>query len=262
MLLRDGGMRRGRRKKPPSTDAFQPPVLRMRGAGGTTRAQHKETRDDAKEQGCGDLRSRRRSRQRCRTRLCARGGHAVSHRATPGARRSCRQGSSFRRRTRRAAEVDALDEQAVDRHLQSVIDKAGRVDISFHAIGIESNTTLQGVPVVALAVEQFSLPIATDTRSSFLTARLAARRMVAKRSGVIMTVTSIPSRTGLPLLGGVAPAMSAVEALTRISPPNSHRTAFAWWVCDRRGCRSRARSRKSSGFTPRHGEFRGNSSMR
>src|SRR5215510_12651206 len=26
-----------------------------------------------------------------------------------------------------AAEVDALDEQAVDRHLQSVIDKAGRV---------------------------------------------------------------------------------------------------------------------------------------
>src|SRR5262249_17901140 len=29
-----------------------------------------------------------------------------------------------------AAEVDALDERAVDRHLQSVIDKAGRVDIS------------------------------------------------------------------------------------------------------------------------------------
>src|SRR5688500_5140048 len=35
-----------------------------------------------------------------------------------------------------AAEVDALDEQAVDRHLQSVIDKAGRLDISFNAIGI------------------------------------------------------------------------------------------------------------------------------
>jgi NADP-dependent 3-hydroxy acid dehydrogenase YdfG len=35
-----------------------------------------------------------------------------------------------------AAEVDALDEQAVDKHLQSVTDKAGRVDISFNAIGI------------------------------------------------------------------------------------------------------------------------------
>jgi NAD(P)-dependent dehydrogenase (short-subunit alcohol dehydrogenase family) len=112
------------------------------------------------------------------------------------------------------AEVDALDEQAVDRHLQSVIDKAGRVDISFNAIGIP-NTMLQGVPLVELAVEQFSLPIATYTRSYFLTARLAARRMVAKRSGVIMTVTSIPSRTGIPLMGGVAPAMSAMEALTR-----------------------------------------------
>jgi NAD(P)-dependent dehydrogenase (short-subunit alcohol dehydrogenase family) len=112
------------------------------------------------------------------------------------------------------AEVDALDEPAVDRHLQSVIDKAGRVDISFNAIGIP-NTALQGVPLAELAVEQFSLPIATYTRSYFLTARLAARRMIAKRSGVIMTVTSIPSRTGIPLMGGVAPAMSAVETLTR-----------------------------------------------
>jgi hypothetical protein len=31
------------------------------------------------------------------------------------------------------AEVDALDEQAVDKHLQCVTDKAGRVDISFNA---------------------------------------------------------------------------------------------------------------------------------
>jgi NADP-dependent 3-hydroxy acid dehydrogenase YdfG len=35
-----------------------------------------------------------------------------------------------------AAEVDALDEQGIDRHLQYVIDKAGRIDISFNAIGI------------------------------------------------------------------------------------------------------------------------------
>src|SRR6516165_642411 len=30
------------------------------------------------------------------------------------------------------AEVDALDEQSVDRHLQSVIDKVGRIDVSFN----------------------------------------------------------------------------------------------------------------------------------
>jgi NAD(P)-dependent dehydrogenase (short-subunit alcohol dehydrogenase family) len=112
-----------------------------------------------------------------------------------------------------AAEVDALDEQAVDQHLQSVIDQVGRVDISFNAIGIPNPK--RRVPLVELDIEQFSLPISTYTRSCFLTARLAARRMVANRSGVIMTVTSIPSRTGIPLVGGGGPAMAAVEALTR-----------------------------------------------
>jgi NAD(P)-dependent dehydrogenase (short-subunit alcohol dehydrogenase family) len=71
------------------------------------------------------------------------------------------------------------------------------------------------VPLVELDVEQFSLPIATYARSYFLTARLAARRMVANRSGVIMTVTATPSRTGTPFVGGGTPAMAAVEALTR-----------------------------------------------
>jgi NAD(P)-dependent dehydrogenase (short-subunit alcohol dehydrogenase family) len=112
-----------------------------------------------------------------------------------------------------AAAVDALDEQAVDKHLQSVTDNAGRVDISFNAIGTPNPKTR--VPLVELDVEQFSLPITTYTRSYFLTARLAARRMLADRSGVIMTVTATPSRTGTPLVGGGGPAMAAVEALTR-----------------------------------------------
>src|SRR5215813_15369646 len=57
-----------------------------------------------------------------------------------------------------AAQVDALDEQAVDKHLQSVIDKAGRVDISFNAIGIPDKEVV-GVPLVELDIKQFSLPI-------------------------------------------------------------------------------------------------------
>jgi NAD(P)-dependent dehydrogenase (short-subunit alcohol dehydrogenase family) len=113
-----------------------------------------------------------------------------------------------------AAEVDALDEQAVDEHLQSVIDKAGRVDISFNAVGIP-DTTILGVPLLELDVERFSLPITAYTTSYFLTARMAARRMVANGSGVIMTVTALHSRTGIPLVGGYGPAMAAKEALTR-----------------------------------------------
>jgi NAD(P)-dependent dehydrogenase (short-subunit alcohol dehydrogenase family) len=113
-----------------------------------------------------------------------------------------------------AAQVDALDEQAIDTHLQSVIDTAGRVDISFNAVGIPG-TKLLGVPLAELDVERFFLPIATYTRSYFLTARLAARRMVANRSGVIMTITTLQSRTGFPTAGGFGPAMAAKEALTR-----------------------------------------------
>jgi NAD(P)-dependent dehydrogenase (short-subunit alcohol dehydrogenase family) len=113
-----------------------------------------------------------------------------------------------------AAEVDALDEQAVDEHLRSVLDKAGRVDISFNAIGIP-NARILGVPLVELDVDQFSLPITTLTTSYFLTARLAGRHMVPRKSGVIMTVTAAHSRTGIPLVGGYGPAQAAKEALTR-----------------------------------------------
>jgi NAD(P)-dependent dehydrogenase (short-subunit alcohol dehydrogenase family) len=114
-----------------------------------------------------------------------------------------------------ATEVDALDEQAVDTHLQSVIDKAGRVDISFNAVGIPG-TKILGVPLVELDVEQFSLPITTYATSYFLIARLAARRMVVNKSGVIMTATTQHSRMGIPLSGGYGPAMAAEEGLTRV----------------------------------------------
>src|SRR5262249_15713052 len=124
-----------------------------------------------------------------------------------------------------AAAVDALDEQAVDAHLQSVIDKASRVHISFNAVGIPGARVL-GVPLVELDVEQFSLPIMTYATSYFLTARMAARRMlpnsaggrgrVRKGGGVIRPAPARPSRMGLPLSGGYGPAMAAEEALTRV----------------------------------------------
>jgi NAD(P)-dependent dehydrogenase (short-subunit alcohol dehydrogenase family) len=113
-----------------------------------------------------------------------------------------------------AAEVDALHEHAVERHLQSVIRRAGRVDVSFNAVGIP-NAKILGVPLVELDAEQFREPITTYTTSYFLTARLAARHMIPRRSGVIMTVTALHSRTGIPLVGGYGPAMAAKEALTR-----------------------------------------------
>jgi NAD(P)-dependent dehydrogenase (short-subunit alcohol dehydrogenase family) len=113
-----------------------------------------------------------------------------------------------------ATQVDALDEAAIDEHLDAVIASAGRVDVSFNAIGIPDADIL-GVPLVDLDVERFARPITAYTRSYFLTARLAARRMLPNGSGVIMRVTATHARSGIPLVGGYGPAMAAMEALTR-----------------------------------------------
>lgn len=112
-----------------------------------------------------------------------------------------------------AAEVDALDEQAIDEHLQYVTAKAGRLDISFNAVGDPLTKDLEA-SLVDVDLKQFFLPITRYTTSYFLTARLAARRMLPNKSGVIMTVTAPPAKIGTPN-GGYGPAQAAKEALNR-----------------------------------------------
>ncbi|MDI2131048.1 SDR family NAD(P)-dependent oxidoreductase [Yinghuangia seranimata] len=113
-----------------------------------------------------------------------------------------------------ATEVDALDEEAIGRHLRSVVERAGRVDVSFNAVGVPGRGLI-GTPLVELDAERFDTPIAEFTRSYFLTATAAARHMLPNRSGVIMTVTPLLSRAGTQLNGGYGAAAAAKEALTR-----------------------------------------------
>ena len=90
----------------------------------------------------------------------------------------------------KAAEVDALAEQAVGQHLNSVMDKTGRVDIPLNAVGIPKIKILS-VSLVEFDLEQFSLPIASYSRSYLLTGRLAARQMILNKFGAIM-ITAAP----------------------------------------------------------------------
>jgi NAD(P)-dependent dehydrogenase (short-subunit alcohol dehydrogenase family) len=113
-----------------------------------------------------------------------------------------------------AAQVDALDERAVDQYVAAVTEKAGPIDISFSAISVARGLPNRA-PLLELPAEHFALPIMAYTQSNFLTARSAARRMIARRSGVILTITATPSRLALPNVGGNAPAFAAVVALTR-----------------------------------------------
>jgi NAD(P)-dependent dehydrogenase (short-subunit alcohol dehydrogenase family) len=111
------------------------------------------------------------------------------------------------------ARVDALDRNAVEEHVDTVVDRAGGVDISFNAIG--PGAAPDRKPLTELAGDAFARPIAFYTSSNFITATAAARRMSGQGSGVIVTLTAVPGRTPAPLIGGAAPAWAAVEAFSR-----------------------------------------------
>jgi 3-oxoacyl-[acyl-carrier protein] reductase len=110
------------------------------------------------------------------------------------------------------AEVDALDEEAVDRHAYAVAAKAGGIDVSFNAIG---HGDVHGLPLLKMPFEDFVRPITTAVRTQFLTARAAARHMVEQGSGVILAITATTARMAIPNVGGTAVAFDAIESLCR-----------------------------------------------
>lgn len=91
--------------------------------------------------------------------------------------------------TAETAQVDALDEEAVTSHLDTVVDKAEKIDISFSAIGIPQQG-MQGIPFTELSVESFSLPITTYARAHFVTGRAAARHMILCRAEQLFHVSA------------------------------------------------------------------------
>jgi 3-oxoacyl-[acyl-carrier protein] reductase len=109
-----------------------------------------------------------------------------------------------------AAVVDALDEQAVDKFVEAVVAQAGQIDISFNLI---SYGDVQE-PLMEISAENFAQPIMTAARTQFLTTRAAARHMVQRGSGVILSFGGGGPQTQ-PGLGGFKVALDAVESLRR-----------------------------------------------
>lgn len=112
------------------------------------------------------------------------------------------------------SEVDALDAESVNSHLETIIEKEGHLDISFNAISLKQ-TGVQGIPLVMQTVEGYMYPIRYYMQSHFITATAAARNMMRNKSGVIITLTAVPSVLAAPLVGGMAPSWAGIESLTR-----------------------------------------------
>src|SRR6267142_2574402 len=108
--------------------------------------------------------------------------------------------------------VDALDENVVNKHIETVAKKAGTVDISFNAVGVD---IVMNIPLVDISVADFVGPITMTMQTRFLTAKAAARIMMRQKSGVILTLTATPGGIGYPYCGGFSPACSAVENFSK-----------------------------------------------
>ncbi|MEV4174367.1 SDR family oxidoreductase [Nonomuraea sp. NPDC049709] len=112
--------------------------------------------------------------------------------------------------TAETAAVDALDEAEVDAFTGSVAGRAGRIDVSFNAIGVQDVQK----PLAEITVAEFLRPIEVATRTQFLTARAAVRHMAPRGSGVILMFGGGGPQT-VPGLGGLKVALDAMESMRR-----------------------------------------------
>ncbi|GAA2209458.1 SDR family oxidoreductase [Nonomuraea monospora] len=108
-----------------------------------------------------------------------------------------------------AAQVDALDEAAVDAFTGSVAERAGRIDVSFNAIGIQDVQR----PLGKISAAEFLRPIEVATRTQFLTARAAVRHMPTGGGVILMFGGGGPQTQ--PGLGGLKVALDAMESMRR-----------------------------------------------
>jgi 3-oxoacyl-[acyl-carrier protein] reductase len=117
--------------------------------------------------------------------------------------------------TAETAEVDALDERSVDEHAAAMVAAAGSLDISMNVI---AHPYTHGVALAEMSADDFMAPVEVAARTTFITARAAARHMIPRRSGVILAFggpgdRSAPNRDYF--LGGTQVAFDAIETMRR-----------------------------------------------
>jgi 3-oxoacyl-[acyl-carrier protein] reductase len=110
------------------------------------------------------------------------------------------------------AKVDSLSPKSVEEHLQKVLLKAGKLDVSFNLISADVG---MGNMLVQMTEEQFTRVAFATVRANFVTATAAARQMEKQGSGVILCITAANARIPRVQTGGFSVAGAAIEALSR-----------------------------------------------
>jgi 3-oxoacyl-[acyl-carrier protein] reductase len=117
--------------------------------------------------------------------------------------------------TASTATLDALDESAVESHVTEVMAETGSLDVSMNVI---THPYTHGTPLAELAVEDYMSPIEVAARTTFITSKVAARRMIQQGSGAILFFGGPGDRSGPNrdyLLGATGAAFDVIESLRR-----------------------------------------------
>jgi NAD(P)-dependent dehydrogenase (short-subunit alcohol dehydrogenase family) len=108
--------------------------------------------------------------------------------------------------------VDVLDPAAVDAHAESVVARAGRIDVVLNAVGLQH---VQGKSFAEQTLDEFTTPVFGYARAHFIIAQAASRAMIRQGSGVILALSTPGSRLPGPGFMGYGVACAALEAMTR-----------------------------------------------
>ncbi|MFI7538714.1 SDR family NAD(P)-dependent oxidoreductase [Streptosporangium sp. NPDC049376] len=111
------------------------------------------------------------------------------------------------------AQVDVLDQQAVEKHADTVTATAGGIDIAVNAVSVPHD---QGTSLADLSLEEFMRPIDGYLRALFITSKAVARHMGRERPGVILTLSEPGSKLAVSGILGHAVSAAGKEAFSRV----------------------------------------------
>ncbi|WP_333540924.1 glucose 1-dehydrogenase [Desulforamulus ruminis] len=107
--------------------------------------------------------------------------------------------------------VDVTREEEVQRLVEEVMSKFGRIDILINAAGINYKK-----PVIELTAAEWDHVIAVNLRGTFLCCKLVGEKMLAQNYGKIVNIASLGSHLGITRSAAYCASKGAVLQLTKV----------------------------------------------
>ena len=111
--------------------------------------------------------------------------------------------------------ADVLDEGAVERMVQTVLSRFGRVDILVNGVGGSTVIERSAAPVEELTLAEWEQVLAFNLRGTFLCTHAVIPQMKRQGSGRIVNLSSVAARGDSPRSGAAYAAKAGIRALTR-----------------------------------------------